>query len=182
MAIPSWYCKQSIGQVVFIFVALLLYQLLRPVNQNMAAVMVVLSLVGTPIVMLNELNNFATLFLLNGADPLKLFTADQSHVLVSLFLNLHANGLNIAEIFWGLWLFPMGYLVFTSGFIPRFIGVLLIFAGVGYLIQSFAAMLLPDSNVNIILFTGWGELFLALWLLFRGVNVEQWRKRARESA
>lgn len=147
--------------------------------------MVIFLLVSAPITMLNELNNFAVLFLLSGADSLKVFTADQVHTLVSLFLNLHAIGLNIAGIFFGLWLFPMGYLVFKSGFLPRFLGVLLIIGGFGYLIQSFTALLFPDLAANIALlpvFTSWGELLFPLWLVIKGVNVEQWEKRARALA
>ena len=173
--------SQLLSQVSFIFVGLLLYQLLKPVNKNMALLMVILNLVGIPITMFNELNQFAVLFLLHGADALTGFTPEQLHGLVLLFLNLHSSGLNIAGIFWGLWLFPMGYLVFKSGFLPRIIGVLLMIACFGYVIQSLAAFLLPDLKVNFIVFTAWGELVLALWLLIKGVNVERWEKRVRES-
>src|SRR5438034_2299901 len=89
------------------------------------------------------------------------------------------QGLLIAHIFFGLWLLPMGYLVFRSRFVPRVVGVLLMIAGVGYVVQSFAAFL--GYNVNIILFTGMGELVFLLWLLIKGVNVERWKKRALES-
>ena len=96
-----------------------------------------------------------------------------------LLLVLHDQGLLIAHIFFGLWLLPMGYLVFKSDFIPKIVGVLLGIAGVGYVVQSFAAFL--GYNVNIILVTGLGELVFLLWLLIKGVNVEQWKKRALES-
>ena len=76
----------------------------------------------------------------------------------------------------------MGYLVFKSGFLPRILGVLLMIGCFGYLLQSFAAFLLPNLDVSIILFTALGELFLALWLLIKGVNVEQWKKHALASA
>ena len=171
-------------QVVQIFWVLVLYQLLKPVNKNMALLMVILLLLGIPIAMLNELNHFAVLQLLSGADYLKVFTADQLHALVSLFLNLHGKGFEIAGIFSGIWLFPYGYLVFKSGFLPRILGILLIIGCVGYLIQSFAAFLLPDLAVRIALLpvlTSWGELLFPLWLLIKGINVEQWEKRAVES-
>ena len=167
-------------QIVNIFVVLALYQLLKPVNKNMARLMVIFLLLGVPIAMLNELNQFAVLLLSSSADSQRVFTADQLHALVLLFTNLHDNGINIAGIFWGLWLFPMGYLVFKSGFLPRILGILLMIGCVGYLIQSFAAFLLPNLAVNIALFTFWGEVLFPLWLLIKGVNVEQWEKRARE--
>ncbi len=170
-----------LSQIVYIFLVLALYQLLKPVNKNMALLMVIFVLVAVPIAMLNELTQLAVLQLLSGADYLKVFTADQLHALVMLFLNLHGQGLNIAQIFWGLWLFPLGYLVFKSGFLPRILGILLMLGCFGFLIDSFAAFLLPNLKVNIGMF-GVGELLLTLWLLIKGVNVEQWEKRAAESA
>lgn len=164
-------------QIVNIVVVLALYKVLKPMNKNMALLMVIFLLLGVPIAMLNELNQFAVLLLSSGADSLRVFTADQLHALVLLFLNLHDNGINIAGLFWGLWLFPMGYLVFKSGFLPRILGILLVIGCVGYLIQSFAAFLLPNLNVNIAVFTFWGEVLFPLWLVIKGVNVEQWKKR-----
>jgi hypothetical protein len=166
-----------IGQI---FLVLALYQLLKVVNKNMASLMVIFSLAAVPIAMLNELNNLAVLQFLNNADYLKVFQNDQLQALAYLFLRLHGQGFLIAQIFWGLWLFPMGYLVFKSGFLPRIIGVLLMIGCFGYLIDSFAAFL--GYNVSLIFYTGWGELLLLLWLLIKGVNVEQWQKRALESA
>lgn len=168
--------------IVSIFVVLALYKLLKPVNKNMASLMVIFALAAVPIWMLGELTQLAALVLLSGADYLKVFTADQLQALVLLFLNLHELGINIAQIFWGLWLFPMGYLVFKSHFLPGILGILLMIGCFGYVIQSFAAFLWPNFKVNIALFTGWGELLFPLWLLIKGVNVERWEKRAAESA
>jgi hypothetical protein len=163
-----------------IFLALALYQLLKVVSKNLASLMVIFFLIGIPIAMLNELNQLAVLQLLSGADYLKAYPTDQLQTLAYLLLRLHSHGLLMAHIFFGLWLFPMGYLVFKSSFIPKIVGVLLVIAGLGYLVQSFAVFL--GYNVDIILFTGWGELVFLLWLLIKGVNVEQWKKRALESA
>jgi len=172
-------------QIINIFMVLVLYKLLKPVNKNHALLMVIFILIGAPIAMLNELNRLITLLLLSGANYLTVFTADQLQALVPLFLDLHEHGITIAGIFWSLWLFPMGYLAFKSGYIPRILGVLLIIAGFGYLIDSFAVFLLPNFYATIsqfILFTTYGELLFPLWLLIKGVNVEQWEKRALESA
>jgi hypothetical protein len=164
------------GQILLV---LALYQLLSVVSKNMAALMVIFSLAAVPIAMLNELNNLAVLVLVSGADYLKVFTSEQVQALVYLFLRLHSQGLDIAQIFWGLWLLPMGYLVFKSGFLPRMLGVLLMIGCLGYVIQSVAAFL--GYSLSIIFFTSWGELALLLWLLIKGVNVEAWEKRAAES-
>ncbi len=172
-------------QIVNILVVLLLYKLLKPVNKNHASLMVIFILIGAPIAMLNELNRFIALLLLSGANYLTVFTADQLQALVPLFLDLHEHGITIAGIFWSLWLFPMGYLVYMSGYIPRILGILLIIAGFGYLIDSVTFFLLPNfyaTSYQFIQFTFYGELLLPLWLLIKGVNVEQWEKRALESA
>ncbi len=174
-------------QVVQIFAVLFLYKVLKPVNKNYAVLMVVFILLAVPIAMLNENNQFAVLLLLNGAeffgvDFLAFFTADQIEALVALFLGLRQTGLYIAQIFWGLWLFPMGYLVFKSGFLPKIIGALLIVAGFGYLIDSFISFFVPDFGITFTTFTFLGEMLIAFWLLIKGVNVEAWNKRALESA
>ncbi len=171
-----------IVQIVGVIWVLVLYQLLKAVNKPMAFLMVIFYLLSVPIALLNELNKFAVLLLLHNADYLTVFTSDQLHTLMSLFLNLHGIGIKIAGIFWGLWLFPLGYLVIKSSFLPRILGVLLIVGCLGFLVQSFAGFLLPNFGVNIVALTDWGELLLPLWLLIKGANVEQWKKRALESA
>jgi len=168
------------NSIVNIFLVLALYQLLNVVNKYMASLMVIFMLVVVPIGMLNELNSLAVLQLLSGAEYLNVLTTEQLHALMYFFLRLHGQGLNIAQIFWGLWLFPMGYLVFKSGFLPRILGLLLMIGCFGYVIQSFLAFL--GYNVSIIFYTSWGELLLVLWLLIKGVNVEHWENRAAESA
>lgn len=171
--------------VTNIAVVLLLYQLLKPVNKNMAALMVILNLPSVPIAMLNELSQFAIPLLLHNADALRAFTPDQLNALVSLFLSLHDIGITIGGIFWGLWLVPYGLLVFQSGLFPRLIGVLLIIECFGFLIQSFGGFLWPELQTSLALLpalTSWAELLLPLWLVMKGVNVKQWEKRARESA
>lgn len=171
-----------ITQTVQILLVLVLYQLLKPVNKNHALLMVILALVGIPIAMLNLLNQSVALLLLSGADYLTIFTADQLQAQVMLFLDLQEHGVLIASIFWGLWLLPLGYLVFKSGYIPRILGVLLIIGGLGYLIDFVIFFLFPNFNATISQFTFLGELLLPLWLLIKGVTVERWEKRALESS
>jgi Domain of unknown function (DUF4386) len=162
-----------ITQTVQILLVLTLYKLLKPVNRNHALLMVIFILLGVPIAMLNELNHIVVL-LLSDANYLTVFTSDQLQALVPLFLDLHEHGIMIAHIFWGLWLLPMGYLIFKTGYIPRILGVLLIIGGFGYLIDFVTFFLFPDFDVTIAEFTFIGELLLPLWLLFRGVDVQQW--------
>jgi hypothetical protein len=168
-------------QIVNIFLALALYKLLNPVDKNNAVLMVILVLVAAPIAMLNELNHVAVLLVLSGSDLLTTFSLDQVQASVPLFLNLHEHGVFIAQIFWGLWLFPMGYLIFKSNFLPLALGILMIIGGFGYLVDSFVYFIFPDFDVTFSEFTFLGELLLPLWLMFKGVNHEQWEKYALKS-
>jgi len=115
-----------ISQVLFIWVALALYDLLKGVSQRRASVMLGLIVISIPIALLNELNAIAALILVRGADFLSIIEKPQRDALAMLFLNLHSRGFGIAEIFWGLWLVPLGLLVYRSGFLPRILGVLVI--------------------------------------------------------
>ena len=168
-------------QIVYIFLALALYKLLNPVDKNNAVLMVILVLVAAPIAMLNELNHVAVLLVLSGSDLLTTFSLDQVQASVPLFLNLHEHGVFIAQIFWGLWLFPMGYLIFKSNFLPKALGILMIIGGFGYLVDSFVYFIFPDFDVTFSEFTFLGELLLPLWLMFKGVNHEQWENYALKS-
>ena len=128
------------------------------------------------------LNQVAVLLLINGSGYLSVFEAGQLQALVLFFLNMHTAGYLIAQIFFGLWLLPLGYLVYKSGFMPKIVGILLIAACVGYLIDVFTYFLIPNFGVTIGEYTFIGELVMLLWLLIKGVNVEKWVRRAQESA
>jgi hypothetical protein len=162
-----------IGQLCFILLGLALYVLLKPVNRNLALLMVIFVLVSVPIAMLNLLNQFAALLLLSGANYLAVFEADQLHALVMLFLDLLDHGTLIAQIFWGIWLLPLGYLVFKSGFLPKILGILLMIATFGYVVGSFASFLFPnyDRIIELVYYEpAIAEILFVLWLLIRGVN------------
>lgn len=168
--------------IVGIFYVLVLYKLLKPVSKDVAVLMVVLALLGVPIGVLNEFTQLGALQFLSGAEYLTVFTTAQLQALAYLFVRLHSYGISIAFIFSGLWLFPLGYLVFKSGFLPKILGVLLIIGGFGYLVDVFAGFLFRGSNLSIGMITGLSEIFFLLWLLIKGVNVEQWEKHALEPA
>jgi len=162
-----------IGQAGFIFVALALYELLKGVNQRHAVVMVTLILVAIPIALLNELNAIAALVLVRGADFLSVVEKPQRDALAMLFLNLHGCGFDVAGIFWGLWLFPLGWLVYRSGFIPRFLGVLVMLNGFTYPVNSFTSLLLPRYEHIVsrwMMPFGFGELVFMFWILIMGAR------------
>jgi hypothetical protein len=131
-------------QAIAVFLVLALYRLFRPVDEGQAKLLVALgALVSVPIVFVNVLNEVAALVLAKGAGFLAAFTRPQLDGLAYLFLRLHGQGITVASIFWGLWLFPFGILVIRSGFIPRFLGILLIVAGAAYVADSFATLVVP---------------------------------------
>src|SRR5438128_2238096 len=161
------------GFTMFIFVVLALYRLFKGVNEKHALAMAILLLVSIPISLLNVLNDIAALILVSGADFLSVFDKGQLDALAYLFLRLHGQGFVVAQIFWGLWLFPFGILVIRSGFIPRFLGVLLFIAGFGNLASSFASLLLPWYRHLVDQFTmvlTAGELPIIFWLLIWGAK------------
>jgi hypothetical protein len=162
-----------ISQILFMWVALALYDLLKGVNRRQAALMLTLIVVPVPIVLLNELNAIAALILVRGADFLSIFEKPQRDSLAMLFLNLHSYGFDITAIFWGLWLFPLGLLVYRSGFIPRLLGVLLMLNSFTFPVNSFTSLLLPQYE-NIV--SRWmkplsfAELLFMFWLLIMGAK------------
>ncbi len=158
---------------VFIFLPLVLYKLLKPVDKTYAALMVILALVSVPISYINMLNKFDVLSLLSGAGYLKVFNTEQLQAQVMLSLNSYNDGILIVSIFWGLWLFPFGYLVFKSGFLPKILGVFLMAGCCGYLIDFLGHSLLPNyGETGISAFvsipSGLGEIGTCFWLLIRG--------------
>lgn len=161
-----------VTQIVQIFVALSLYNLLKPVNQNQARLMVIFVLLAVPIAIVNELNHAAVLWLLH-ADGVTHANTEQLHTQVTFFLHLHEHGIMLAQVFWGLWLFPMGWLVYASKNIPKFIGILLILGGLGYVMDVAVFLLLPDFSLRMSEFSFVGEVIFPLWLVIRGVPLEQ---------
>lgn len=123
----------------------------------------------------NVLNEIAPLILVSGPDFLSVFDKRQLDSMAFLFLRLHSEGINIASTFWGLWLFPFAMLVIRSGFIPRVLGILMMIAGAGYVVDSSTTILLPQyahQVGHIAMILGLGELPIMFWLLIWGVRVQ----------
>jgi uncharacterized protein DUF4386 len=157
----------------FVFLLWVLYRLLSGVNKTHATLMVIFGLVFVPIMFVNALNEIAALTLLRGADFLTIFDQSQRKAMAMLFLDLHRYGFVVGWMT-GLYLFHFGVLVFKSGFLPRFLGVLLIAACFGYLADSLTPLLLP-SYANIVgrfasIPLTLGEPATILWLLIRGAK------------
>src|SRR5713226_3320017 len=164
-----------VGQVIFICLAIALYRLLSGINKTWAGLMVAFVLVSAAVGFLNTLNNIAALLLFRGGEFLAVFDKAQRDALGMLFIRLHTHGIFIDEIFWGLWLFPFGLLVFRSGFLPRFLGIWLMINCFGYVVLSVIGFFFPTYNDKAFLYLQpvlFGELAAMLYLLIRGANVK----------
>jgi hypothetical protein len=160
--------------VILVFLTLALYRLFRGVDQSHAVRMVILGgVMPATIDFLNVLNDGAALLLVRGAEFLSVFEKPQRDALAMLFLRLHGQEILAAEVLWGLWLFPLAFLVYRSGFLPRFLGVWLVINGVAYLAQSASGFLVPqyENMVSTITFPAQlGEVALMLWLVIKGAK------------
>ncbi len=161
---------------------LIFYVLLRPVNRNLALLVVLFNLMQSAVLVANKLNLLMPLFLLGSADYLKAVDPHQRQALAYVFLKAHDYGFGIGLIFFSFVCLVLGYLIFKSGYLPRTLGVLMQIAGLCYLINSFALILAPTFATRlfpvILLPPLIAEASLCLWLLVKGVNVPRWEERA----
>lgn len=168
--------------LIYMILPLVLYKLLREVNKVYANLMVIFVLVSIPIFFVNILNKFSVLTLINKAEYLERLGEAGLQAQVMLNFANYNNGLVISQIFWGLWLFPFGYLVYKSGFLPKLLGILLMAGCFGYLITFFGGLLYSDFNKTIISdIVGYpaplGEIGICLWLLIMGTNKLKFGKK-----
>jgi hypothetical protein len=164
--------------------AIMLYVLLKPVNKTLSIIAAASRLVMTTIHGFNVINYFFVLILVSGAGFLSSFDAGQINSLVMLFLEAHSYGFTIGIAFLTIHVFVLGYLIIKSGYFPKIFGILFLLAGVGYLVDSFALMLLSSYQTTPIylqVLIAVAEIAFPLWLLIKGVNKEGWKKRSPET-
>jgi hypothetical protein len=164
------FASDLIQATFFLLTAMALYLLLRHVQEMVARAMVVFVAVSVAIICLNLLNQYTALAVATGES----YGGAASDRLAGLFADMHANGYLIAQVFFGLWLVPLGYLVYRSGLFPRVLGVLLAIGCVGYLIDLFTHFLAPGVAERIEVFAALpaavGELAFVGWLLIKGAQ------------
>ena len=163
-----------LGAVVLIFLVLAFYRLFKGVDQQLAVLLVIVGGVMPAVLTLVTAGiDGAALTVARGDDFLSVFDKPQRDALVVLFLRYNHQQIVAAEILWGLWLFPMGALVYRSGFLPRFIGVWLIINGVAYVVLCVTGILFPEYQDKVFLYSQpalFGELAIMLWLVIKGAN------------
>jgi hypothetical protein len=164
------------GLIIQLYLVHVLYELFKSVEKGQARMMVILIVAGVSVAFMNMLFQYAPVLLLSNAGHLSAFNPAQLQTLSMVSLDMYEHGLLITEIFWGLWLIPLGILVYKSGFIPKVLGILLVVGCFGHLIIFVSTFLFPDfstiltpigETVTI------GELPIFLWLLIKGAKSQK---------
>jgi hypothetical protein len=159
---------------VYFFLVMVLYNLFKAFGSFAALLMVLSVVISTAIMMLNMLHHFAALILLSQADYLAVIESSTLHALAIFFLDLHKYGYICAQVFFGIWLFPLGYLGYKSGYIPRIMGIMLMLACIAYLIDFVLIFLAPSYQELFYpaysIITAGAEFSFCLWLLIMGAN------------
>lgn len=162
-----------ISNIFYILLVLALYRLLEHTNKHWAKLMVALVVVQIPAVFFIEAFNITSLMIIKG-ELLQTFALSQREEIAMLLFEISNYCTLTLEMFWGLWLVPLGMLVYKSQFIPRIFGILLFVSGLAYINDSFVAILFPSYshvlNLPTIILVGIGEISITLWLLIKGVK------------
>ena len=159
-----------------VVLTLILYVIFKPVSNTLSLIAAVSRLAMTTIHGFNVLNNIFVLVLLSGAGYLSAFEQNELNALVMFFLEGYTYGFGLGIVFLGLHAILLGYLIYVSGYFPKFLGVLFVFASLGYFIDSFSQLLLPryvPGQAFIAIPIALAEIAFPLWLLFKGVNLGQ---------
>lgn len=160
-------------QVIQVFLVVCLYKLLKQNGVYTAIFMVIFTITAVPIAMFNELSLIASIWLDNNPSLLNGINDNQINNVIFFLLNMHEKGIMVVHVFWGLWLIPMGLLVYKSPIIPKFIGVLLIIGGGGYCLDTVTYFLTNSDKFMIAQYTFLGEILLPialLWASFKKID------------
>jgi hypothetical protein len=167
------FVSNLVGLILQLFLVHVLYELFKSVDKGQARLMVILVVTGVSVAFLNNLNLYVPIVLLSGAGHLSAFNPAQLQTLSMVFFDMYKHGIQIAEILWGLWLIPLGILVYKSRFVPKVLGVLLIVGCFGHLLSFLSTFLFPDYSAiltPIAEMVMLAELPIFFWLLIKGVK------------
>jgi hypothetical protein len=167
-----------IGVAFHIAWALLMYELLKPVNRSLSLLAAFFVLVSCAMQALTSLLYLAPFLILQGGSSMSAFTAEQLQALALMFLKLNQYAFNIDLVFFGLWCVLTGYLIFRSTFLPRILGVLLAIDGLGFVTYLYPPLAYHLFIPYLAAASALGEIPLELWLIVMGVNVQRWKEQA----
>ncbi len=168
-----------------VVLSLILYVIFKPVSKTLSLISAVSRLAMTTIHGFNVLNKIFVLVLLSGAGYLSVFDPNELNALVMFFLDGYSYGFGLGIVFLGLHAILLGYLIFVSGYFPKFLGILFVLASLGYFIDSFLLLLLPSyvpGQAFIAIPIAIAELAFPIWLLIKGINMQGWQKHIPETA
>ena len=172
------FASSLIGVAFHIAWALLMYELLKPVNRSLSLLAAFVILVGCAIQAITSLFYLAPLLILQGGSSLSAFTAEQLQALALMFLKLNTYAYDIDLVFFGFWCILTGYLIFRSTFLPRILGVLLAISGLGWVTYLSPPLAYYLFMPYIAAASALGEIPLELWLIVMGVNAQRWKEQA----
>ena len=155
---------------------LALYKLFRPVNRDVAIVMVAFVLISNAVTMVSLVFEFSAPLLLTSDGYSNLLTTDQRLAQVQFFVDMQVQADKAAQIL-TLWVILLGFLMYKSGYVPKLLGILMMVAGVGYMVDFLVFFLLPQLDVQIAGLAFLAEVAFPFWLLIKGVDVEAWKSR-----
>ena len=171
------FTSSLIGVACHVVWALLMYELLKPVNRSLSLLAALVIVVGCAIQALTGLLYLAPMLILQGGSSFSAFKPEQLQALALLFLKLNASAFDIYLAFFGFWCVLIGYLIFMSTFLPRVLGVLLAISGLGWMTYLLPPLVHYVSPF-IVAASALGEIPLELWLIVMGVNVARWQEKA----
>lgn len=169
-------------QVLDIPVMIILYFLLKPVSKLFALVAVAFNMAQTAVLIANKLLLLVPLIIMDSTQYASTFAAEKIHSQVLLLVDIHDYGCCLGLVFFGFACLGYGMLIYRSGYFPKIIGALMVVAGISYLTNSFTLIMFPALSgvvFPILILSFLGELSFALWLVFRGVDMEKWTRRVR---
>src|SRR5207237_1840383 len=159
-------------------IALVLYVLLKPVHRNLALLSAFFGLISTALFAVCEMLFFCAPLLVKNPVFAQDFTREQLDALVYFFVRVYAAGAGLFMVFYGSASLIRGYLIYRSGYIPRFIGVLFALVGVAFVVKNFTLVLAPAYSWDLLLIPApITVLVLTVWFLTKGVDVEKWNER-----
>lgn len=170
-----------VATICYLAATLYVYEILKPVHKNLSLLAAFFSITGCCAAAATFIFHLAPLVILGKAPYLSAFTTEQLQALVLALLRIRMQAGIVSFLFFGLHCFLVGYLIFKSTFLPRFVGVLMLGAGLGWLTFSLSNLLAPGFgrllSPYIMLPGALGEISLTLWLLVKGVNVQRWKEQ-----
>ena len=163
-------------QIVFIFLALTLFNLFENVSRSLTRTLLTLVVVSVPVAFYLIFNQLEAFEILQN-NVMTSMEQIQKQELAMSKLQIYQDGVVLIGVFWGLWLIPFGQLVFKSGFIPKILGVFLIVGGLSYLLDVIAFILIPDfhsqTNILVAVISSIAEISMVLWFLIKGIKTDK---------